>query len=326
MEILPGIHRIEVPMGKRKLFQHFIIGDNVMVVDVGLPDTPETYIAPYLDKCGVHRRDTKVYALITHPDTDHFGGCASFKRLYRRGQVWVNELDAPLVRDREVCMANRLDFSVPWGWPMSPEARERAWKNMGDKALIDLLMWSAGKYTVTQNPLRQFQLIHLPGHSLGHMGVWMPQEKAAIIADAALGKGVPGTDGKMSIPPTYRFLPHYLKTIEFLENLHLETLLCSHFDVIQGADAVKDFLSESRAFVEKVEAELKALFARHDGFLTLEEICRELSPRLGDWPETALYYVAWPVTASLNRWLEVGNLESETKLNVMRVKLRTSAL
>src|SRR5215510_2770977 len=152
---------------------------------------------------------------------------------------------------------------------------------MGDKALIDLALWTGGKYTVTQNPLRQFQMIHVPGHSLGHMAMWMPEEKAAIITDAALWKGVPGSDGKLAIPPTYRFLPQYLKTIEYLESLKLELMMTSHFDLLKGADQVKDFLAESRAFVLRVETELEALFRRHEAFLTLEEICKELSPRLG---------------------------------------------
>jgi len=321
MEILPGVHRIEVPMGKRKLFQHFIVGDNVMCLDLGLPETPETHIAPYLDKLGIHRRKTKVEALITHPDTDHFGGCASFKKLYYHGQVWVHELDAPLVRDREVCLAERYDFAEPWGWPLTPEARERAWKNMGEKVWIDLLLWAGGKYTVTQNPLREFQMIHVPGHSLGHMAMWMPADKAAIITDAALWKGVPGNDGRLSIPPTYRFLPQYLNTIEHLEGLHLELLMTSHFDLIQGADAVKDFLAESRAFVQRLETELTALLQRHEALLSLEEICRELSPRLGDWPDTAVYYVAWPVTASLNHWQQLGKLDWRIKDGVKRVQL-----
>jgi glyoxylase-like metal-dependent hydrolase (beta-lactamase superfamily II) len=323
MEILPGVHRIETPMGKRKLFQHFVLGDNVMLIDVGLPETPEQYIAPYLDQQGVHRRDAKVYALITHPDTDHFGGCASFKNLYRQGQVWVHQEDAPLVRDREKCMAERYDFAVPWGWPLPADARERAWKNLGQPAKIDLLLWTGGRYTVTQNPLRQFQMIHVPGHSLGHMALWLPEEKAAIITDAALWKGVPGVDGKMSIPPTYRFLPQYLQTIEYLESLNLELMMTSHFDLLKGSDVVKDFLAESRVFVERLEAELESLFRRHDAFLSLEEICREISPRLGEWPESAVYYVAWPVTASLNRWLDIGKLDWKTKKGVQRVQLKS---
>lgn len=322
MEILPGVHRIETPLGKRKLFQHFILGDNVMLIDVGLADTPEAYLAPYLDKLGVHRRKTRVYALITHPDSDHFGGCASFRRLYAQGQIWVHELDAPLVRDKEKCLAERYDFSEPWGWPIPPESRARTWKNMGERALIDLLLWTGGKYTVTQNPLRQFQMIHVPGHSRGHLAMWLPQENAAIITDAALGKGVPGADGRMAIPPTYRFLPQYLKSLEYLESLHLELMMTSHFELLRGADAVRDFLAESRAFVQRLESELEALFQRHEAYLSLEEICKELSPRLGDWPETAVYYLAWPVTASLNHWLQIDKLDWKTRDRVQRVQLR----
>ncbi len=320
MEILPGVHRIEVPMGKRKLFQHLILGDNVMLIDVGYADTPETHIAPYLDRLGVHRRQAKVHALITHPDSDHFGGCASFKRLYEHGQTWVHELDAPLVRDKQRCIAERYDFARPWGWPLPQDSRERTWKNMGDPAPVDLLLWSGGKYTVTQNPLRQFQLIHVPGHSLGHMAMWLPQEKAAIIADAALWRGVPGEDGKLTIPPTYRFLPQYLSTIESLERLNLELLMTSHFELLRGADAVRDFLGESRSFVGRLESELEALFGRHDAALSLEEICRELSPRLGDWPDTALYYVAWPVSASLQHWITLGKVTWETDRGVRRMR------
>lgn len=321
MEILPNVHRIEIPLGKRKLFQHFILGDNALLIDAGLPDTPERHIAPYLDRQGVHRRKSKVYALVTHADTDHFGGCASLKKLYRQAQVWVHEKDAPLVRDKEKCIAERYDFANPWGWPMTSEARERTWKYMGDPPEIDLLLWAGGKYTVTQNPLRQFQLIHVPGHSLGHMAVWMPQEKAAVIADAVLGKGVPGDDGKLALPPTYRFVPQYLKTIEYLESLKLEMLMTSHFELLRGG-AVADFLAESRAFVEGLESELDTLLRRHEAWLTLEQICCELSPLLGDWPESALYYVAWPVTASLQQWLDGGKVDWRDEDGVRYMKLR----
>jgi glyoxylase-like metal-dependent hydrolase (beta-lactamase superfamily II) len=321
MEILPNVHRIETPLGKRKLFQHAIVGDNVLLLDAGVVDTPEQHIIPYLDRLGIHRKKSKVYTLVTHPDTDHFGGCAALKKHYRQAQTWVHELDAPLVRDKEKCIAERYDFTEPWDWPMPQAARERALQNMGDPVQIDLLLWAGGKYTVTQNPLRQFQMIHVPGHSLGHMAIWMPDEKAAIVADAVLWKGVPGEDGKMAIPPTYRFLPQYLDTIAYLESLELETMMTSHFELQRGS-AVGDFLAESREFVRRLESELEALFRKHDVHLSLEEICRELSPRLGDWPDSAVYYVAWPVTASLNHWIVTGKVGWKTEGSMRRFQLR----
>ena len=45
------------------------------------------------------------------------------------------------------------------------------------------------------------EVLHLPGHTFGHIGVWDPRSRAAIIIDAVLERGIYSNDGELLIPP-----------------------------------------------------------------------------------------------------------------------------
>ena len=54
MEVAPGIHRIEAPLGDRFVAMHLLIGDEcALLFDTGMDRTPYDYMLPYLDQIGV---------------------------------------------------------------------------------------------------------------------------------------------------------------------------------------------------------------------------------------------------------------------------------
>ncbi len=53
MEIAPGIHRIETPLGDRFVCLYLLVGsEHALLLDTGVDSTPAEYLAPYLDQIG----------------------------------------------------------------------------------------------------------------------------------------------------------------------------------------------------------------------------------------------------------------------------------
>ena len=50
---------------------------------------------------------------------------------------------------------------------------------------------------------RVVEVLHLPGHTLGHIGLWDEHTRAAIIIDAVLADGIYDRAGNKLIPPRY---------------------------------------------------------------------------------------------------------------------------
>ena len=72
-------------------------------------------------------------------------------------------------------------------------------------------------------------ILHVPGHSPGHLAVWLPAERAAIVGDAAMGRGIPYLDGSLMYAPQYHDPERYLATLGRLARLDPDVLLGAHF-------------------------------------------------------------------------------------------------
>ena len=97
-------------------------------------------------------------------------------------------------------------------------------------------------------PSWRVEVLALPGHTPGHLGLWDPRSGAAIIIDAALADGVYDRAGNRLIPPRYYSAADYEATIRRLRALDPALLLTAHYDVMER-DAAREFLDRSLAFV-----------------------------------------------------------------------------
>ena len=89
------------------------------------------------------------------------------------------------------------------------------------------------------------EVLHLPGHTPGHLGLWDPRSRSAIVIDAVLDRGIRDRAGTLLIPPRIYDTVAYAATIERLEALGAERLLTAHFPVDGETGA---FLERSRAW------------------------------------------------------------------------------
>ena len=86
MEIAPGIHRIETPLGDRFVCLYLLVGsEHALLLDTGVDSTPTEYLAPYLDEIGL-AADKIRYVVNSHADFDHTAGNQSAKELIAKRQ------------------------------------------------------------------------------------------------------------------------------------------------------------------------------------------------------------------------------------------------
>ncbi len=82
MELYPNVYQIQSLFGGRNLFQYLFVGDNTVLVDTGIAETPEKVIFPYMESLKL-RPDRLTLAITTHADVDHQGGNDAIKRALR---------------------------------------------------------------------------------------------------------------------------------------------------------------------------------------------------------------------------------------------------
>ena len=251
MEVLPGIHRIEAPLGDRYVALYLIVGDDAtLLVDTGLDESIRSSLIPYMASIG-HQPKRVHYVVNTHADFDHMGG---------------NPVDGCL--------------------------------RAGD--VIDL----GG---------RSLEVLEVPGHSPGHIGLYEPEQRVALIGDAVLWSTVLTAAGDPAFPPTYRDLPAYRNTIRQTLDLAPEFLLTAHYRVMSGG-GVQEFLRSSQIYTDLVETVITDVLDAAREPVTLLEIIERGRDRLGPWPAEAAQYLVYPVLGHLEnlaaRGLVVGSSNS----------------
>jgi glyoxylase-like metal-dependent hydrolase (beta-lactamase superfamily II) len=286
----------------------FVGRDHSLLFDVGVDGTAQEGLVPYLAKTGMEPPSIR-WAVVSHADVDHFGGIASVRELSPRAACLAHRLDAPLITDYATYEARRArGFREPWGLDESPEVL--AWtRSVTREGPLDMAV--TGGEMVDLGDGWELEIVHVPGHTHGHLAVYDPRSRTLAVADAVLGDMVPHADGRPAFPPTYRYVDSYLATISRCEALRPALLLTAHYPTME-ADAAAEFLARSRGFVEKVDAvvvdELDAAGPRG---LTLHELLARANPRLGTWPskgtEVAL---AFPVVGHLERLLALGRIDA----------------
>jgi glyoxylase-like metal-dependent hydrolase (beta-lactamase superfamily II) len=242
--------------------------------------------------------------LITHADIDHCGDAAAAKAAFPKALLACGREDMAEVASLETLIERRYgQFAADHRIADSPETL--AWYRENGRFAPPDLGLSGGE--VVDLGGWAVEILHTPGHSRGHITVWDPRSRAAIIIDAVLGRTVPTASGEPSFPPTYRDVEPYLASILRIHALQPDLLLAAHEPTMEGP-AAADFLDESRAFTETAEAvTLETL--RDAGPSRTADLLRLIGPRLGPWPiEATLGALAFPIVGHLERLDALGRV------------------
>jgi glyoxylase-like metal-dependent hydrolase (beta-lactamase superfamily II) len=280
MEILPGIHRIESDLGVRFMCQYLLVGeDRTVLVDTGLAETPGEVILPYLEEIGLSLEDVDE-VLISHADVDHCGGNRALKERSPALRFSCGEADRPYVESNQTILAEIYRWSEPYGF--GPDEGSLAWisENLGGDCPVDQGL--RGGETLRLGPDWRVEIMHLSGHTPGHLGLWDPKNGAAIIIDAALETGIYDREGNRLLPPRYFDAAGYQRTIRRLQALRPEHLLTAHYPPMRGKDAL-DFLDRSLEFTYEVTRVVSEGIA--EGTTDVWELTKRADAILGPYPE-----------------------------------------
>ena len=186
-----------------------------------------------------------------------------------------HELDRRWIESNAAILAENYKWHEPYGLPQ-PDSDEFL-ALLGGDSPIDLGL--RGGETIRLGRGRRLEVLHLPGHTLGHVGLWDPQQGIAIVIDAALYDGIYDRAGNKLIPPRYYDAAAYRDTIRRIRALEPELLLTAHYQPM-GAAAAREFCDRSLAHVDAVEEIVRA--ART---VDLRELTELVDQRLGPFPE-----------------------------------------
>ena len=280
MEVVPGVHRIESDLGARFMCQYLFDGqERKLLLDTGISGTPIDVIWPYLERVGCAPEDLDA-VINSHADVDHCGGNKAIRERYPAARLWCHELDRPWIESNRAMMAENYCWYETYGF--GPTEESKAWirQELGGDSPIDVGL--RGGETVRLSPDWRVEIMHLPGHSFGHVGIWDARSRAAIIIDAVLYDGIYDRAGERLIPPRYYDLSAYQSTIRRLIALQPDVLLTAHYNVMEGATAV-EWLQHSLHYTEELHEVVRE--GLRNGVTDLWELTQYADKRVGPYPE-----------------------------------------
>ena len=301
VELVPGVHRIEAQVGGRPLYLFAFLGERRLLLDAGCASTVDEFIAPFLDGLGIGLADLDVL-VVTHSDLDHQGGAHLLKRANPSLWVTCGVLDIPLISDPEALIARRYQaYAELHG--IAPDAGALAWmrRESGGPVRVDV-GWCGGEL-LELGPDWTVRILHVPGHSVGHLAVYDERSGALFGGDCLQGSVYLGLDGTPKLCPTYTHVDDYLATANQVESLAPRELHGCHWPAARG-DEVTAFIAETRDYVEHLDGLVRACLTEP---LTLDALIADVNQRLDPpWPDEVASELVYSVHGHAERLVALG--------------------
>ena len=295
MELSPGLHRIECPIGPRYVAVYAIVGSKyTLLVDTGFDDSIRTTVVNYFKEKKLSL-DAVKYVINTHSDYDHTGGNKAVRELMPNALICAGERDRAMIENLNSMFSDRYnEFEKEHGFPESKDAKDFM-MTVAFETNVDIGF--AGNERIDLGG-RYVEILHTPGHSWGHVSILDEKSGAIIIGDAVLGNSVLLADGQAAFPPTYRFVEAYRSTIRLLKGYKPSEILTSHYPRYVGQAGI-DFLDLSLNYTDLIEQICLDTLKSAGKALTMMELIELSHDRMGVWVDPAYKYLAYPVLGHL---------------------------
>ncbi|NLM51204.1 MAG: MBL fold metallo-hydrolase [Firmicutes bacterium] len=236
MQIAPGLKILEISApGEGMVVHPVLIWDDkdVILIDAGMPNMAPA-IKEAIAKSGVpFERLNKV--IITHHDFDHLGGLTGILTLAQQKiSVLAHEDEKPFIEGKKHLWEKieKTTASLP---PAQKEENKIAYRN---RETVEVNM------TLSDGQQLPFcggiTVIHTPGHTPGHICLYLPATKTLIAGDA-----LNSDQGKL-MGPIPMFTVDQEQAVASLKKLlsyEIDRIICYHGGLVQG---------DMRAQLEKI--------------------------------------------------------------------------
>jgi glyoxylase-like metal-dependent hydrolase (beta-lactamase superfamily II) len=304
MNTYPGLHRIRIPLGQRFADLWLFLGnDSHLLFDAGTKDTMITAVVPALTDLG-YGPESISQVVVSHLDVDHCGDVGQLRDVLPNAHIIAHRDDAGAIADMDTFWAQRgREFLAGWGLDESPEAISWMEDVFVPGPVDDII---DQEFSITLDSGRVIDVVHVPGHSWGHLALYDRDQNLLAISDAILGHAVPLADGSDSFPPTYRHIDTYLATIARVRQMAPDVLLTAHYGDFVG-DEIGAFLDRSEEFVHRLGQLVKDAITHEPK--TLADLVAEINPRIATWPqEGSLTALAFPVAGHIEQLHALGHI------------------
>jgi glyoxylase-like metal-dependent hydrolase (beta-lactamase superfamily II) len=186
MQLAEGVHSIGQKKGGHVHAFLFEYAGGLTLVDTLFDDDAHDVVA-YLQQVG-RRPEELTHIVLTHAHRSHLGGVAALKRL-SGATVYSHEWEADIIAGERKAQPGRLWPILPLSlWPF------RIGLALGKPKHVPCSVDEALNEGDALGPL---QVVHIPGHSPGHLAFHWPERRVLIAGDAiatwpSFGAGWPG--------------------------------------------------------------------------------------------------------------------------------------
>ncbi|MCK4284698.1 MAG: MBL fold metallo-hydrolase [Candidatus Lokiarchaeota archaeon] len=247
---LEGINQINIGFSNIVSLYLFTIKDKLVLIDAG-------YSTKYWQKAFFRAlKDLKInlgdidYCIITHEHPDHTGLVTELKRANPDIKICIHETAHELAKLRKKLSENtNLEEKI--------KERGQLLISYGlKKEEVDLMMQRFGtggmKFEYIEPDLLlnnddriidgELQIVHSPGHSVGHICIYYPKKDILFSGDHILSKITPHL-GTLVIPGAEEFnkknnyeniLEHYLRSLDRIDELNSRIILPGHEQIIEN--------------------------------------------------------------------------------------------
>lgn len=233
MNVASGVEVLEIPaviMGTKTLIYPTLIWDEktTILVDAGFPGQIFDFRQAIMETGTSLEKIDKI--IITHHDRDHIGSLrAIMAALPHKISVLAHEKEREYIEGHvppvKVTMAEAPDSPYP------PEMKAAFLSQKHD--YLDYTVTVDGNLEDGKElPFRGgITVIHTPGHTPGHICLYIRQSKTLIAGDALSAEG-----GTLGLVPKFVNLDWHLaiKSLDKLLDYDIETVICYHGGVWRG--------------------------------------------------------------------------------------------
>ena len=307
-ELFDSVYAIDGEVGGRLLRLTLLVGDaGALLLDTGCAQDVDGLILPAFADVGLDTGDLS-WIVTSHCDLDHVGGNSGLKRAAPQAMLACGHADIDQVESPETLVRRRYDaYRERHGICYDDAVTEWLLEASGQPQAVDVTF--RGSEQVRLSADWTVQLLHVPGHSRGHLAVLDPANRALYGADAIHGGVIPDQAGKAVMPPTYLYVDAYLATIRLIENLDIDTYVSCHWPTARGEE-IAAFCAESRALVEEADRLLLGTIERAGSKgVSMRELCEQVGPALGEWPAESHTECCYIFSGHLSRMESYGTIE-----------------